>query len=333
MILVISHPQDLHAKRVMDILSQRGYEVKVLNYGRFPCDIGISFGSDTVVESCILDLPGNIRIKTEDVRSVYYRRPRAPRLRRQANSGKIREYIIRESSEVLDTLPQMLPVFWLCHPDRVKVASRKAYQLGLARQLGFNIPQTLITNSEREVREFLVNRKHVAVKTLYSPGIELMAKDRKKVGISLYTRLLTIDEILAGIDQVGNCPFILQEYVEKDFELRITVVGEKVFACAMYTQKSKTAREDFRRYDLVNTPHTMFKLPNNIEERCLTLTHLLGLHFGCIDLIVDPKGEYYFLELNPNGQWLWTEDLAGLPISSAVADLLSNPPLDRYPSV
>lgn len=329
MILVITYPSDLHAKRVTDILRQRGQEVDVLNYGHFPYNIDISFHSIAATESCLIDLPGGIRVKKEDISSVYHRRPKPPRLRRRAGNGKIREYIVRESSEVIDTLPQMLPVFWLCHPDRVRIASRKAYQLGLARQLGFNVPITLITNSEREVKEFLVGRKYVAVKTLYSPGIEMITRERKKIGMSLYTRRLSADDILAGIGQVGNCPFILQDYVEKEFELRVTVVGKNVFACAMYTQKSETAREDFRRYDLMNTPHLAFKLPYDIEQRCLKLTSRLGLHFGCIDLIVDPEGKYHFLELNPNGQWLWTEDLAGLPISSAVADLLSNPPLKQ----
>jgi glutathione synthase/RimK-type ligase-like ATP-grasp enzyme len=169
----------------------------------------------------------------------------------------------------------------------------------------------------------------VAVKTLYSPGVELRGEDGKKLNIALYTRLLRTEEVLAGIDQVANCPFTLQDYIEKDFELRITVVGEKVFACRMDTQKSSKSKEDFRRYDLDNTPHTAFTLPLDIEDRCRLLTRRLGLYFGAIDMIVDPKGSYHFLELNPNGQWLWTEDLAGLPISFAVADLLINPPVSQ----
>ena len=50
----------------------------------------------------------------------------------------------------------------------------------------------------------------------------------------------------------------------------------------------------------------------------------LRLTFGAIDLIETPKGEYVFLEINPNGQWLWLDDMLDLGISAAVADWLSN---------
>ena len=48
----------------------------------------------------------------------------------------------------------------------------------------------------------------------------------------------------------------------------------------------------------------------------------LGLCFGAIDMILTPKNEYVFLEVNPNGQWGWIEELTRVPISSAVANLL-----------
>jgi len=56
------------------------------------------------------------------------------------------------------------------------------------------------------------------------------------------------------------------------------------------------------------------------------LVEKLGLVFGCIDMIVTPRGEFIFLEINPNGQWLWIEELTGLPISEAIANTLANPP-------
>jgi hypothetical protein len=47
-----------------------------------------------------------------------------------------------------------------------------------------------------------------------------------------------------------------------------------------------------------------------------------GLNFGCFDFAVSQSGETAFLECNPNGQWLWVEELAGLPIGAAIAELL-----------
>jgi glutathione synthase/RimK-type ligase-like ATP-grasp enzyme len=63
-------------------------------------------------------------------------------------------------------------------------------------------------------------------------------------------------------------------------------------------------------------------LPAAIEEKCVALTQRLGLRFGCIDMIVTPEDKYVFLEINPNGQWRWVQELTGMPIAEAIADLL-----------
>ncbi|MFJ9774463.1 hypothetical protein ACIRVF_25040 [Kitasatospora sp. NPDC101157] len=49
-----------------------------------------------------------------------------------------------------------------------------------------------------------------------------------------------------------------------------------------------------------------------------------GLRFGAFDFAATPEGEWWFLECNPNGQWAWLEHATGLPITSAIADLLEN---------
>ena len=48
----------------------------------------------------------------------------------------------------------------------------------------------------------------------------------------------------------------------------------------------------------------------------------LGLCYGAIDMILTPDGRYVFIEINPNGQYLWIEQETGLPISAAICDLL-----------
>jgi hypothetical protein len=59
-----------------------------------------------------------------------------------------------------------------------------------------------------------------------------------------------------------------------------------------------------------------------MEDACIRLVKQLGLEFGAIDLILRPDGEYVFLEINPNGQWLWLEPASGLPFTDTLADLL-----------
>ena len=67
----------------------------------------------------------------------------------------------------------------------------------------------------------------------------------------------------------------------------------------------------------------MVSLPPEIETALKTMLTQYGLRFGAFDMIVTPDGEYVFLELNPNGQWLWIETITGAPMSRAIADLLA----------
>jgi len=118
------------------------------------------------------------------------------------------------------------------------------------------------------------------------------------------------------------CPLIVQVYVEKAVELRVTVVGSDVFAAEIHSQATQRTKIDWRRYDEGNTPHFEHTLPDKVSKLCLAMTHSLGLVYSAIDLILTPDGRYIFLELNPNGQYQWIEHLTGLPITDRIARLL-----------
>jgi glutathione synthase/RimK-type ligase-like ATP-grasp enzyme len=128
------------------------------------------------------------------------------------------------------------------------------------------------------------------------------------------------------LDYVGVCPTLFQQYIAKATELRITVVGNSVFAAEMYTQIDPRTTIDWRRGSPVAVPHRPVTLPPAVERCCLELVHRLGLTFGAIDMVRTPDGEFVFLEINPNGQWAWIEGLTGLQIAKKIAEVLSNPP-------
>jgi glutathione synthase/RimK-type ligase-like ATP-grasp enzyme len=137
----------------------------------------------------------------------------------------------------------------------------------------------------------------------------------------IYTRRLTPRDIEL-LETAIPCPIIVQREIPKEFDIRATVVGRKVFAVAIDSQTDPEAKIDWRRTENPDLPHQIHKLPGRMENLLITLTHELGLSFAAIDLILSPDGEYFFLEVNPSGQWLWVEDKTGLPISDAVADWL-----------
>ena len=68
----------------------------------------------------------------------------------------------------------------------------------------------------------------------------------------------------------------------------------------------------------------MHALPEEIATACQRLMKALNLRFGAVDLVLAPNGQYYFLEINPNGQWLWLEDKLGFPITNKIMEWLRN---------
>lgn len=329
MILVITHDRDAHGRHMIDLLRARGREVGALDYSKFPTAITCTFEM-TDPPRVELHLADGTRMDARHIESVLNRRQLEPIAPQTLRDPRIREYIVRESRNFLDALPQLIPVFWLNHPDRNRVANRKPYQLLLARELGFSVPPTAITNDPEAAGSFVNNLPgDIAVKTLWTPGISMSDSGGAERHFTLYTAKQSPEQVLAHSAKVKNCPTVFQPYVEKAFELRITVVGCQVFSCAIHSQESEKARHDWRNYDLANTPHKPYDLPERVEGLCCSLVAKLGLSFGCIDMIVTPEGEYIFLEINPNGQWLWIEHLTGLPISEAIAELLAHPPPPR----
>jgi len=121
---------------------------------------------------------------------------------------------------------------------------------------------------------------------------------------------------------LGLAPSIFQEIVEKEFDLRVTVIGRKVFACAI-NRRNGTEDLDYRT-GITNDQldYQIHSLPEDVSTMCLQMLDFLGLQFGAFDFIFNKSGEYIFIELNPNGQWGWIEEATNLPMAKAMADLL-----------
>ena len=115
-----------------------------------------------------------------------------------------------------------------------------------------------------------------------------------------------------------------QEYVPKKLEFRVTVVGHQVLACAIYSQDSERTKDDWRRYDFAKVKHENRVLPEDINIALLRLMDKCCLTYGAMDMILTPEGEYFFLEVNPSGQYEWIENLTKLPISRSIAEALAN---------
>lgn len=287
-----------------------------------PCDRWItgSFPRESAVslDLCAAHTGGRIEIAGRSinlttVRSVWYRHPSPSALPTCLNPEE-RRFADAEIRWALAGVFQLFDWFWVNHPDRIRVAGSKILQLRRARELGFEIPATLVTNDPSKVRDFFDAHRDIVYKPFSSPFFS----DGEQV---CYTSPITPNEV-SRVDLIRNAPGIFQKKIRKRIELRITVIGRRVFAVEIHSQQVDTAKDDWRAAPIEDLAHVPHELPPDIEERCLAYVGSFGLVFGAIDMIVTPENEYIFLENNPSGQFGWIEAQTGEPLTAALAELL-----------
>ncbi|HCI05608.1 MAG: hypothetical protein UX26_C0006G0002 [Parcubacteria group bacterium GW2011_GWC1_45_9] len=315
-IVVVTNQYDPHADVVITELNRRSKNVIRLNTEDFPTKINFTFDSE--VDMAEFVLPMSRVICFDSVKSIWYRRPEPCIVDPKVVDMSMRSFAQRESQAVLDSFYESFSGFWMSHPLKIRAASRKIYQLRLAKSLGLIVPPTLVTNNPERARDFYQNHKEeVIVKVLGPPVVETEG------GFYSFSTVVVEEKDLVNLDYVRFAPTLLQAYIPKKFEFRITVVGSKLFICEIHSQDSEKSRIDWRLFDPENPiPHKQGKLPWEIERKIVKMVKLLGLSFAAIDMIVTPENEHVFLEINPNGQWAWIEELTGMPIAKAIADLL-----------
>jgi glutathione synthase/RimK-type ligase-like ATP-grasp enzyme len=319
MILILTSDDDTHADRVQLELARRSADVARFDPAWFPSasTLALTVAGDGRPAGTLAFRDQVVEL--ERVVTLWRRRPGKP----VAASDAAADLIERESDAVLADLWELLPARHVPGtPDAIAHASHKARQLVLAGRLGFDLPPTLVTNDPDAFLAFHDDQGATITKRA-APSQRLTSADGEN--LVRYTELVRPRD-LVHVEDLRLCPLLVQPYVQKRLELRVTVAGERVFAAAIHSQASNHTRLDWRRYDDAGTPITPFALPPEVADRCRALVHELGLCYGAIDLVLTPDDRFVFLEINPNGQYLWIEIATGLPISEAVADLLLERP-------
>jgi glutathione synthase/RimK-type ligase-like ATP-grasp enzyme len=317
LILIISHAKDPHARRVLQLLEQAGRGATLLDLSALPEATALTIAYDPAgVRRAILTASGSESVDLLAARSVWWRRPQVPNLS-AIQDPDILAFTHNEWHEAIQGLWQLVPAPWMNPPPQDEVASRKALQLHLAARSGLGIPPTLITSDPAMAREFL--ERQGQRRTIFKTFSCTHAIWRE-------TRLVEAGE-RELLEHVRWAPVIFQDYIEADADVRVTVVGDRVFAAAIDTSESDY-RVDFRM-SLGQARMTPTELPEPLTGRLLSFMRSLGLVYGAIDLRRTPSGDYVFLEVNTAGEFLFVEERTGLPIAQAVADWLITPRGER----
>lgn len=321
MILIVTNKADPHVDVVLDVLEKRGKKAIRFNTEDFPQSISCNWKTDLDKIDGVLSFSANRQVKLSEITSCWYRRPDPPTIDSKITQPEVRKFAKDESETFLKSLWVYLSDrFWIGYPPKLRQAESKIFNLKIASKLGLYIPKTLVTNNPKEAKSFFDSCQGNIINKVLGRGQVEYQKDY----FTVYTHRVTSQD-LSNLEEIRYTPCLFQEYVPKQVEIRVTVVGDKAFSCEIHSQENKRTIDDWRHYNFDNlgdVKHLVHKLPLEIQGKCLKMTEHFGLNFATFDFVLTPDEKYVFLEMNPNGQWLWIEDLTGLPISQAVADLL-----------
>lgn len=309
-ILIISHTHDIHAMDVLARLRQRGIEPIVLDTGRIPRETHLAIAHDPLSGWGGWVLSDGSCHDLRLVRSAWWRRPQPFNLAAEVGGPDDRHFALSETHAAVSGLWSLLDATWMNEPDRDERAGRKAFQLKVASAAGLSIPRTCITNDPERARTFIASQ----------PGGVIYKTFTATEATWRETRLLRPGED-GQIDAVRYAPVIFQEHVAATADLRVTVVGDQLFAAAIRVPPGAYPY-DFRM-TMAGAQITPYVLPEHVAAGLLRFVASLGLVYAAIDLRLTPEGEHVFLEVNPAGQWLFVEQATGQPISEAIASVLA----------
>jgi hypothetical protein len=321
-IVIFSSTGDLHADRVIGLLPSSVEAIR-LNLDD-PSMWSLSY------------LDGDIRISTdsdtfglEELLSVFVRRiPSLESFKQTVSKQYVQyeDYIAHQQfflfSDCLAVLDGTKPFI---NPLASASLAGKAVQAKIAQAVGLLTPRTYMgcdpATAFNFSRELVSKKAQICTKPIINKKVRIGGEDHTR-----YTEVLAVPPSRESLQSLESCPAIFQEYIPKAYEIRATVVADQIFAARIDSQSPGGGTAiDWRRYNVPKTPHSAYTLPPTVEDQIITLQQRLNLKYSAFDFIRTPDGEYVFLETNPFGQWLWIEDLTGLPISKAIAEFLVTP--------
>ncbi len=323
--LLLTHSDDYYCiDRVQAGLAARGRRSLRIDTDRVPAEDALSFRFGDRTAMRYRTVHGLIEL--DEVEAVWARRMWPGRLPAEMAPQHAAHARRQARAAFFDGLP-LVPARWVNDLEAGTRAESKLLQLSCAARVGLRLPPTLVSNDPDEVRAFYADQGGAVVTKLLVP----LSQTMRGTGDFVYTSPVTDDD-MAAIDEVRWAPQIFQQTVQKRRELRVIVVGDRLFTGAVDAQGVAAARTDWRRLTKRDGVRWVeAALPPAARGPLLRLMRELGLVFGAADFIETPDGDLVFLEVNPAGEWGWLELELGLPIGDAIAAALCGDEADPGP--
>jgi glutathione synthase/RimK-type ligase-like ATP-grasp enzyme len=303
---IVTVAEDLHARAVAHELRQRpNTECTIVVADQLAGSDSLMWHASSGGRALVPTTAGPLDVSTVDV--MWWRRFNAPDRIELPHLSQGQLDVVRNDCKA--TLRGILLTefsgTWVSSPTETDLADNKLFQLRAAAAAGLTVPKTLVSNDPAIIRDFC--------RALDNQVVVKVVHGARTIG-GVATRMIN-DEVLADTDSLRLCPTIYQEYVPGNQHVRAHVFGGDIHAALL-----ESDRIDWRVDH--TTPMTTWSVPTDLAQMLHEVVRRLGLRMGIVDIKLDLAGNAVWLELNPQGQFLFVEAMSGIPLIKLMADFL-----------
>ncbi|MGE8554385.1 MAG: grasp-with-spasm system ATP-grasp peptide maturase [Chryseobacterium jejuense] len=243
----------------------------------------------------------------DDITSVWYRRGGLKFKRLKYNNSSINSYMNEHQHWLEDYVIKKLESK-KCINKQSNSNVNKLQVLELAQEVGLDVPSYFLSENTDQV----TIGKTITKSITGIAGVESYENSE----LLMYTSI---------VEEREENPFFIsffQEKIEKDFEIRSFYLNGRIWSIAIISQNDEQTKLDFRKYnDKKPNRNLPYNLPSNIEKKIHHLMQSLDLNCGSLDLLKSGD-KYYFLEVNPIGQFLGISLICNYSIEKEIAGYL-----------
>ncbi|MFF3906286.1 ATP-grasp ribosomal peptide maturase [Streptomyces sp. NPDC001848] len=312
-VLILTSEEDVTADMVVAELHERAVPVMRLDPADVPGRAVLSADYAHGDFDGHLSVGGHV-LSTGGLRSVWVRRPGEP----AAHAAEPSAWLTAETRQALYGMLYSASTRWMNHPRNAEQARYKPWQLRIAHLSGFAVPPTVVTTAPRVAQQFAEEYRDVVVKSASGPP-------QDEPELALPTTLIGPD---ADFSAVAAGPALLQRYVPKRADIRLTCVG----ACLFGARKQAVPGQVDGRFGDTGYSWEPTAVPDRIVKSVHEYLRLSGLAYAAFDFAEDEEGVWWFLECNQGGQFGFVELETGQPIAESIAHWLARRAPDRRPS-
>ena len=306
-VAILTRHDDFHAYVVRHVLVDRGDATCSIILTDSMASVGnLSWSTDPeVTAGTVRDVDGR-EVLVADLDVIWWRRLTGePQIPVTLQDEAARDLVVNDCrAALLGLLLTDFTGLWVSHPEATRTAHNKLVQLRAAQRAGLRVPRTLVSQDAERVRRFCEDLEYRVIAKAVS-GAQGTPTETGRATPELLTDAA-----------VALCPAIYQEFVPGTRHLRVCAFGSEI-----HTAQLETEALDWR-YPLDATV-TPYRLDARTSAQVRQVISDLGLRMGIVDMKLTPEGTPIWLEVNPQGQFLFLEGMCReLPLTQLFCDFL-----------